>query len=130
MPDAIDLLKAEIHDQAQAETIRDELNTLYAELEQIGVERGQRLLTGPQAKIATNLINEDIAKLEARQHDAERVRVFDGLPLGTPKVGLGVRALSPDRFRAVIDVLMTITVAPVGKGAHVFNPERVQVNWR
>jgi DNA invertase Pin-like site-specific DNA recombinase len=130
MPDAVDLLKAEIHDQVQAETIRDELNTLYAEIEQIGVERGQRLLTGPQAKVATDLINEDIAELEARQHDAERIRIFDGLQLGTPKVELGIRALSPDRFRAVLDVLMTITVAPVGKGAHVFNPERVRVLWR
>ena len=130
MPDAVDLLQAEIHDQAEAEAIRDELNTLYGELEKIGVERGQRLLTGAQAKIATDLINTDIAKLERRQQDAERARVFDGLELGTPKVALGVRALSPDRFRAVLDVIATITVDPVGKGSHVFNPERVQVVWR
>jgi DNA invertase Pin-like site-specific DNA recombinase len=130
MPDARDLLKAEIHDQAEAETLREELNTLYGELDKIGVERGQRLITGPQAKIATDLINEDIAKLETRQQDAERIRIFDGLELGTPKVGLGVRALSPDRFRAVVDVLMTVTIAPVGKGSKVFNPERVAVVWK
>jgi hypothetical protein len=131
MPDAADLLKAEIHDHAAAEAIRDELNTLYGELEKIGVERGQRLLTGQQAKIASDLIGADIAELEHRQTDQERVRVFDGLQLGTPKVGLGIRALSPDRFRAVIDVLMTVTIAPVGKKApRKFNPERVQVDWR
>jgi DNA invertase Pin-like site-specific DNA recombinase len=130
MGDAADLLRAEIHDQAEAEAIRDELNTLYGELDKIGVERGQRLLTGAQAKIASDLILEDIAKLERRQQDTERVRVFDGLQLGTPNVALGVRALSPDRFRAVLDVLMTVTVAPVGKGSHVFDPERVQVVWR
>src|SRR5262249_46991638 len=56
MPDAVDLLKAEIHDEAEAEAIRTELNTLYGELEKIGIERGQRLLTGQQAKIATDLI--------------------------------------------------------------------------
>jgi DNA invertase Pin-like site-specific DNA recombinase len=130
MPDAADLLKAEIHDAAEAEQIREELNTLYEELEKIGVERGQRLLTGAQAKIATDLINTDIAKLEARQHDAEKIRIFDGLKLGTPKVELGVRALSPDRFRAVLGVLARITIAPVGKGGKVFNPRRVGVDWR
>jgi len=41
-----------------------------------------------------------------------------------------VHQLSPDRFRAVVDVLMTVTVAPVGKSGCAFNPERVQVNWR
>ena len=94
-PDAKDLLKAEIHDAAEAEAIRTELNTLYQELANIGVERGQRLLTGQQAKIATDLINEDIAKLERRQQSAERLRVFEGLKLGTPDVEVGIRALSP-----------------------------------
>jgi DNA invertase Pin-like site-specific DNA recombinase len=130
MPDAVDLLKAEIHDQAEAEQIREELNVLYEELEKIGVERGQRLLTGQQAKIASDLINADIAELEARQTDAERIRIFDGLKLGTPEVELGIRALSPDRFRAVLSVLAEITVAPVGKGHKVFKPGRVAVVWR
>jgi DNA invertase Pin-like site-specific DNA recombinase len=130
MPDAEDLLRAELHDEAEAQAVRDELNVLYGELEKIGVERGQRLLTGPQAKIATDLINEDIAKLERRQQDQEKVRVFEGLQLGTPKVALGIRALSPDGFRTVVDMLMTITIAPVGKGGKVFNPERVQVAWK
>jgi DNA invertase Pin-like site-specific DNA recombinase len=130
MPDAADLLKAEIHDQAEAEAVRDELNTLYQELEQVGIERGQRLLTGQQAATATAIIQADIAKLEARQQDAERIRIFDGLQLGTPEVELGIRALSPDRFRAVLSVLAEITVAPVGKGHKVFNPERVHVVWK
>jgi DNA invertase Pin-like site-specific DNA recombinase len=129
MPDAVDLLKAEIHDEAEAEAIRTELNTLYGELQKIGVERGQRLLTGEQAKIATDLINDDISKLERRQQDQERLRVFDGLPLGTPEVADAIAQLSWDRFRAVLYVLATVTVAPVGKSGRVFNPERVQVNW-
>lgn len=127
--DAKDLLKAEIHDAAEAEAIRTELNDLYQELENIGIERGQRLLTGPQAKIATDLISADIAKLERRQQSAERLRVFEGLELGSPEVETGIRALSPDRFRAVVDVLMTLTVQPVGKGHRVngdrFDPNRV-----
>ena len=93
------------------------------------MERGKRLLTGAQAKIATDLITADIAELERRQQDQECVRVFQDLPLGTPEAVDAVHQLPPDRFRAVVDVLMTVTVAPVGKSGRVFNPERVQVSW-
>ncbi len=122
--DAKDLLKAEIHDEAEAEAIRAELSTLYQELTNIGIERGKRLLTGEQAKIATDLINEDIAKLERRQQSAERLRVFEGLKLGTPDVEVGIRALSPNRFRDVVDTLMSVSVRPVGKGHRGVNGDR------
>ena len=56
--------------------------------------------------------------------------MFDGLPLGQPEVADAVARLSPDRLRAVLDVLMTVTVLQVGKRGRVFNPQRVQVNWR
>ena len=56
--------------------------------------------------------------------------MFDGLPLGTPEVDAAVRTLTPDRFRAVIDVLVEITVLPVGKGGNTFKPERIRVTWR
>ena len=67
----------------------------------------QRLLTGEQAKIATDLVNEDIAKLERRQQSQERLRVFEGIPLGRPEAVDVVQRLTPDRFRAVLDVLAT-----------------------
>jgi DNA invertase Pin-like site-specific DNA recombinase len=127
--DASDLLIAEIHDEAEAEAIRTELSALYGELAQIGVERGQRLLTGQQAKIATDLIEADIAALKRRQQDAERLRVLEGIPLGKPEAVAAVRELSADRFRAVVAVVARIRVDPVGKGSHVFAPERVKVTW-
>jgi DNA invertase Pin-like site-specific DNA recombinase len=130
MPDAVDLLKAEQHDTAAAETLRTQRATLLTELDNIGLERAEGLLTGRQAKIATDRINEKLAAIEGEQHDQERLRVFDGLPLGTPQVAAAVKKLSPDRFRAVLGVLATVTVAPVGKSGRVFNPERVQVVWR
>jgi hypothetical protein len=117
-------------DEAEAEAIRTELNELHGELRNIGVERGQRLLTGEQAKIATDLIQADIDALERRQRDQERLRVFEGLPLGKPQVADAIARLSPDRFRAVVGVLGTVTVLPVGKGGHVFNPDRVVVESR
>jgi hypothetical protein len=50
--------------------------------------------------------------------------------LGTPEALEATQQLSPDRFRAVLEVLVTITIAPVGKGGHIFNPKRVHVTWR
>jgi DNA invertase Pin-like site-specific DNA recombinase len=130
-PDAIDLLKAELHDEAEAESLRTQANTLTTELDAIGIERADGLLTGRQAKIATDRILGKLAAIEARQHDQERMRVFGGLPLGAPEVADAIKALSADRLRAVIDVLMTVTIAPVGKGGgRAFNPDRVQVAWK
>ena len=130
MDDAVDLLKAEIQDQEQAEAIHAEINALYGELDALAVERAEGLMTARQVKISSDIIAEKIAKHERRQQDQERVRVFRDLPLGTRAVVDAVRQLSPDRFRAVVAVLMTVTVVPVGKSGRVFNPERVQVNWR
>ncbi len=89
-----------------------------------------RLLNGQQAKAATDYINSQIAELERQQQDAEMLRVLDGIPLGKPEAMDAVKALTPDRFRAVLAVLGTITVAPVGKGSHVFDRRRVDVDWR
>lgn len=130
MPDAVDLLKAELHDTAEAEALRTEHGNLLAELDNIGIERADGLLTGKQAKIATDRLNDKLAAVEARQQDQERLRVFDGIPLGTTEVAAKIAELSPDRFRAVMDVLAEITIAPVGKSGKIFNPERVQVVWR
>lgn len=129
-PDAVDLLRAEQHDTAEAEALRIEKSTLLSRLDEIADERADGLLTGAQARRATDRITDKLAAIERRQHDAERVRVFDGLPLGTPEVAAAVDKLSPDRLRAVMDVLMEVTVMPVGKGGKEFKPERVKVEWR
>jgi hypothetical protein len=130
MDDAVDLLKAEQHDTEQAESLRAQVNSLLVRLDEIADERADGLLTGKQAQRATERITARLAAIEHQQQDAERVQVFRDLPLGTPEVLEAVRALSPDRFRAVVEVLMSVSVAPVGKSGRVFNPERVQVNWR
>lgn len=130
MPDAVDLLKAEIHDEAEAEQLRTEANGLLMRLDEIADERADGLLTGKQAQRATERITAKLEAIERAQQDAERLRVFDGIPLGTPKAAKAIRNLSPDRFRAVLDALLTVMVAPVGKHGRAFNPDRIQVVWR
>jgi DNA invertase Pin-like site-specific DNA recombinase len=127
-PDAVDLLRAEAHDTTEAERMRTEANTLLTRLDEIADERADGLLTGKQAQRATERIQTKLDAIERRQQDAERLRVFDGLPLGTPQAKKAVGKLSPDRLRAVMDLLMTVTVLPVGKGHKVFNPDRVLID--
>jgi hypothetical protein len=131
MPDAVDLLKAEQHDVADAERIRAELATLYGRLESIGADVGEGLLTGQQAKAATDVVNAKITALVPLQHDSERLRVFDGIPLGTPEAVRKVTALSHSRFRAVLNTLIEVTILPVGRGRHGFDPaDRIDVVWK
>ena len=124
------MLKAEVHDEVEAEQLRVEKASLYAKLDELAVERAAGLLTGRQVQIATGIVQQQIDAIDRKEEDAEKLRVFDGIPLGKPEVADAVDSLSPDRLRAVLSVLMTITVVPVGKGGYVFNPERVQVDWR
>ncbi|BCI53703.1 serine recombinase [Mycolicibacterium litorale] len=134
MADAADLLKAEHHDEAETQKLRAERMTLLARLDEIADERADGLLTGQQAQRATARISDKLAEIDQREQSQERRRVLDGIPLGTEKVAEAVEALSPDRLRAVIDLLAEFTVQPVGKGHRVggarFDPDRVQVAWR
>ena len=130
MPDAVDLLKKEIHDCQEAEKLRLAENTLLVRLDEIAAERADGLIDGTGYAKMVDRIRGQLDGLRRRQHDVERLRLFADLPLGKPEVAAKVRRLSRDRFRAVLDVLATITVAPVGKGGRVFHPERVQVSWR
>ncbi|BBZ41148.1 recombinase family protein [Mycobacterium conspicuum] len=140
MEDAVDLLKSQKHDAAEAERIRREKETLYARRQQLAVDYARGVLDGDQVQIATATINSDIAELERQEQDDEKLRVFDGVPLGKPEVREAVDKLTHDRFRRVVDLLMTVTIKPVGKGGYqVINPhtgakgikeDRVQVEWK
>lgn len=128
-PDAVDLLRADVHDEADAERLRLEKANLYTRLDEIAIERAQGLMDGQQMATASGYIKGQIAAIEAQERDAERVRVFDGIPLGTEEAIDAVNHLSPDRFRAVLSLLGTVTIAPVGRGGKVFNDERIGVDW-
>ncbi|MGD1240216.1 hypothetical protein [Mycobacterium seoulense] len=74
--------------------------TLLARLDEIADAVADGDLTPPQAKRATERVNEKLADIDRRQQDQERLRVFDGLPLGKPEVAEAIEKLSADRLRA------------------------------
>ncbi|BBZ22819.1 recombinase family protein [Mycolicibacter hiberniae] len=132
--DAIDLVRAEQLDATEAEAMRTETNTLLTRLDEIADERADGLLTGAQAKRATDRIQAKLDAIEHKQRDQTTMRVLDDIRIGTDEAVDDVAELSPDRLRAVMELLGTVTVAPVGKGHRAngvrFDPDRVTFDWR
>jgi len=131
--DAVDLLQSNQFDPAEAKRLADEKQSLYGQIRAAESEYDDGIIDGRRLASRRERVAEKLAEIDRLQQDSERLRVFDGLPLGKPEVAEKVAALSPDRLRAVMDVLMSITVLPVGKGHRVngerFDPERVAVEW-
>jgi DNA invertase Pin-like site-specific DNA recombinase len=132
-PDAAELLKAERPDPADAERLRAERLTLLTRLDTAADDYADGALDGRGYARVRDRIRSQLDALDRAEADAERVRVFDAIPLGTPQAAAAIAKLAdnyPDRYRAILDVLMVVTIAPSGKVGNVFNPERVQVVWR
>ncbi|CAN5757594.1 recombinase family protein [soil metagenome] len=133
--DAIDLLKSPQHDEVLAEQLRVQKQALYSDIRKANAEYDDGVIDGQRLAGRTARVTEKLAVIERVEQDQERVRVLDGLPLGTPEVADAIRELSPDRFRAVINLLVVFTVMSVGKGhrppsGERFDPERVRVDWK
>ncbi|EJZ09468.1 recombinase family protein [Mycolicibacterium vaccae] len=126
--DAGDLLVNKAHDSTEAERIRTERAVLLTQIETANREYDDGIIDGARLKGRTERAKEKLAELDRCVQDQERLRVLDGLPLGNPAAILNaVKDLTADRFRAVLDLLLEITVLPVGRGSHnrTFNPDRV-----
>lgn len=131
--DAVDLLKAAPADPDAADRMRSERLTLLARMDTAADDYADGQLDGRGYARVRDRIGAQLAELDRGEADAERLRVFDGIPLGTEKVGAAIARLAedqPDRYRAVIDLLLTVTIAPVGKRGNVADPERIKVVWR
>lgn len=115
-PDAVDLLKLPQHDAAEADRLREQRNVLTAKLDRLALDYAAELLTARQVKVATDQIQAEIDAIDRQEQDQDRLRVMDGLPLGTPGVAQALAELTPGRYRAVVDLVCTVTVLPVGKG--------------
>lgn len=130
-PDAVDLLKGEQADPAEADRIRGERLALVGRLDTAADDYAEGLLDGRGYARIRDRVQDQIAALDAQEHDQERLRVLDGIPLGTPEVEAALADLSADRFRAVLQLVCRITVLPIGKGwrKDVDHRDRLQIDW-
>ncbi|MCV7179546.1 recombinase family protein [Mycolicibacterium sphagni] len=124
-PDAVKLLRKKLYNPAEAKKLDTDEAILRAKLVQLGRDFASAPPEFTQAAISD--VNDKLDAIERKRQDQERLRVLDGIPLGTDQVRDVVEGLSPVRVRSILRLLWTITVEPVGKGSHVFNPDRIVV---
>ncbi|WP_454853253.1 recombinase family protein [Promicromonospora soli] len=124
--DLSDVLMVDVDDRA--EPLRAEREALQARLAVFEADYAQSLITGKQLADATARV-----EAEVRQIDAKLSRLVGGGPLASlaasadPEAAFDAAPL--DVQRALIDVLMVVTIAPSGRGQKL-GPERVRVEWK
>lgn len=133
-PDAVDLIRSTQHDAEVAAKLRQDRLVLMARLDEIADMLADGELTREQAARATARTKDKLAALNIQDTDQERMRILDGIPLGSDEVeaALGdLAAREPDRFRAVLNVVCTIRVLPIGKGRRkdFQHRDRLAIDW-
>jgi DNA invertase Pin-like site-specific DNA recombinase len=117
-------------DAPDIDKLSAEANTLRARRVELATDFADGM-TAAEWKAARERLNTKLAAVEARMADASAARVFADVPLGTDKVREAFTRLDLDRQRAIINVLLTATVMPVGhRGRVPFDPERIVIEWR
>lgn len=111
-PDAADLF---IQPEVDIRHLYEELQTKRKKLEQIALDYADDTITRDQARIATTRIESRITELEREIAQAAQPDNFLDFAAGK-NVDAWFDALPLDRKRALISMLMDITVFSVGKG--------------
>lgn len=126
-PDAAELLIAE--NRPNVGEMREQAVALRSRLDSLAVEFADGGLTASQLRIATERIRSKLAESEAALADAGRASLLGPL-VRTDDVVKAWGELDDHRRRAVIEVLMIVTLHPVGRGTRTFRPETVSIEWK
>ncbi len=126
-PDAADLL--DDTNRPDAGELRERAVALRVRLDSLAVDFAEGELTASQLRAATARLKEQLSEVESRLADAGKVDILG--PLVTAEDVAAVwSALPVPRRRAVIDLLMIVTLHPTGRGTRTFRPETVAIEWR
>lgn len=123
--DAADLLVAEGED---AERLRAEAVSLRGSLDQLAALLVEGVLTADGVREQSAKLRERLDEVERRRVAADRPDALAAL-VCAEDVQAAWDAAPLDARRLVIDVLMTVTVQPAGRGAR-FDPASVLVEWK
>lgn len=126
-PDARDLLVG--HDRTDVDELRTELTTLTNRLDELAAAFAAGEIDRNQLRTGTTKVRTRIAEAESRLADSNRVSVLGDL-VTADDVAAVWNGLDLDRQRAVVDVLMSVRLLPVGRGARTFRPDTVEITWR
>jgi len=122
-------------DAPDLDRLTAEANTIRARRVELATEFADGELTAAELRAARERLNTKLDAIESKMSDAAVKRVFADIPLGTDRVYAAFARLDPDRQRAIINVLLTATVMPVGRGHRPrdgsrFDPERIAIEWQ
>lgn len=127
-PDAIELIPTREHGPDVAD-LRSRAQALRARIDDLAVAFADGDLTRAQFRANRDRKLAELAAVEAELAEAGQMNVL--APLVTADDVAAVwHGLSVDRQRVVIDVLMTVTLHPVGQGRRRFDPATVQIEWK
>jgi hypothetical protein len=105
---------------------RTRLTALRRRQEEIASEYAILSLTGAQFKIANERLAAEIKTLEAEIGRRSAGSVLAGIADAPDPGATFLELVDIERQRAIIDVVVKVTVMPLGRGRH-FVPESVQV---
>ncbi len=126
-PDAADLLVDD--ERPNVDELRTKAQTLRARLDELAGLFAAGAVTGSQLAAGTERLRAELADVERSMVHATRADIL-GVLVRAGDPGKVWDSLDVDRKRAVIDVLMTATLLPPGRGSRRFDPETVEIVWR
>ncbi|GAC1323978.1 MAG: recombinase family protein [Mycobacteriales bacterium] len=124
-----DALQAFVEDETALPAKITEMQALKAKLDLAADKFAEGSIEGHQLARITAKLRPQMARLEAEIRQS--IAGPDVLDLATPDIANRWDDIPLERQRAVIDLLMTITIKRVGKGGlNTFDPSGVHVEWR
>lgn len=125
--DARDLLVD--HHRPDVDALRARLTTLTNRLAELAADYAAGDIDRAQLRAGTQRGRAAVKAVEDQLADAARVSVLGDL-IGVDDVAAVWADLDHDRRRAIVDVLMEITLQPPGRGRRAFDPTTVDIEWR
>jgi hypothetical protein len=131
-PDAVELLRRE-PERVDTEPLHTEAVELGQRLEQLAEAFSDGAITVAQLRTGTERLQGRLAAVRADIAAATTIDPLVGLA-GAPDVAERWAGLDLKRKRAVLEVLMLVTVLPSNRRRAIngdrFNPESVRIEWR
>jgi hypothetical protein len=126
--DAVDLLTAP-GGGVDVAALREEAAAIRATQEEMARDRVLDLITRPQVITANDVGNARLAEIAQELEEAAQENVLAPLVAASNVAGVW-EDMDLSRKRAVIKILMTITLRSPGRGARrAFDPSTVEVDW-
>lgn len=130
-PDAALALGGPVVDAAALQTQRV---GVQARLDELAAMFADGAIDGSQLRRGSEVLRDQLAELDAQLAEARAASTLANLVLAEDDIRNVWDGLSVDVKAKVVDVLMTVTILPSGRGRQqgggYFNPEYIQIDWK